>query len=205
MDHLVYKLKRLIMKHISNIRLLSILDDVNRVVGLPFAFIIYVLTTRVLRRPYFGLWMGSEQGNPLRFPFMRAAVAKCADEADKDESDHPFRVMEIGAYAGASAIQFAKALQSPDAKRQRQVFSVDPWDAYLDVSKNSRIQYRVMNYNLASGNVLRLFIRNVRAAGVSEFCRQFRGKAEEVLPMLTDKQFDLRAPLKIAPPQVLIG
>lgn len=190
MDHFVYKLKRLIMTHITNIRLLSILDDIHRVIGLPFAFVIYVITTRVLRRPYFGLWMGSEQGNPLRFPFMRSAVAKCASENKHEESGEPFRVMEIGAYAGGSAIQFAQSLKNEGDNRSVQVFSVDPWDAYLDVSNNSRVQYRLMNYNLATGNVLRLFIRNVRAAGVSEICRQLRGKAEEVLPMLNDSQFD---------------
>jgi predicted O-methyltransferase YrrM len=187
-EYKLYRLKSLIMKKISNIRILSFLDNVYRIVSLPFAFFAYVITTRVLRRPYFGVWMGSGQGNPLRYPMMRRAVTKSATDSNARSENAIFRVMEIGAYAGGSAIEFASALKQADIG-QFLVFSVDPWNSYLDVSRNKAIQYRIMNYNLGNGNALRLFIRNVRAAGISEVCRQLRGKAEEILPMLKEHQF----------------
>lgn len=177
------------MRHISNIAVLSFLDDVYRIVSFPFAWVNYIITTRILRRPYFGVWMGSAQGNPLRYKFMRQAIMKCAAERQSNDDGTFFRALEIGAYAGASSILFANALCDSGTKNPL-VFSCDPWDSYLDVEQNRCVQYRIMNYNLSNGNVLRLFVRNVRAAGVSKLCRQFRGFSHEILPMVKDTQFD---------------
>ena len=189
MNNAVFKLKRFIMRHVGDLRVLALMDDMYRIAALPFAFVIYVVTTRILQRPYFGVWMGSEQGNPLRYPMMRQVVARCMRNHSERGEQSMLQLMEVGAYAGASAIEFASELKDL-ALTPFRIYSVDPWDAYLDVSNNSRIQYRLMNLNLARGNVLRLFIRNVRYAGVSDVCRQIRGKSEEVLSMIKDQQFD---------------
>ncbi len=181
----------MIMKRVSNIELLSRIDAVYRIVSQPFAFFNYVLTTRILKLPYFGIWMESGQGNPLRHSYMREAVKRCASERASENRNlgQPFRVLEVGAYAGASAIEFATALREAKVE-DFIIYSVDAWDAYLDTQKNNRLQYHLMNFNLARGNVLRLFIRNVRAAGVAQDCRQFRGRSDEILPMLLPEQFD---------------
>lgn len=189
MSSLTFKTKRFIMDRVSNITVLSVMDDLYRVVSFPFAWIAYIVTTRILRRPYFGVWMGSEQGSPLRYPKMREAIKRCAVARRQEDPGHSFCALEIGAYAGASSIEFASALMEAGAD-DALVFSCDPWNAYLDISRNRRIQYRIMNYNLGNGNVLRLFVRNLRAAGVSGMCRQFRGFSQEILPMLRDDQFD---------------
>ena len=177
------------MRRIPDIRVLSALDDMYRLMAMPFGWVTYLITTRVLRRPYFGVWLASAQGNPLRHPLIADAVVKCAKARRAEGLDGEFRALEIGAYAGASTIEFATALRTAQIAPYL-MYSVDPWDAYLDAINNPRIHYRMMNRDLANGNVLRLFVRNIRAAMVSDVCRQIRGRSEEMLPLLQGQQFD---------------
>ena len=178
------------MKYISNFKVLLVLDDIYCIASFPFAWLSYLVKTRIFAQPYFGIWMNSNPGNPLRYPFMRRAVLKCAsNNVTEYNENNIFKVMEIGAYAGASTIEFASALKSQRFDNFL-IFSVDPWDSYLDINLNKRIQYRLMNHNLSNGNILRLFARNIRFAGVGNFCRQFRGTSDEMLPMIKDQLFD---------------
>ncbi len=179
------------MRHIGNMRVLAFLDDTYHLLAMPFGYASY-LVHRLRRRPYFGVWLASAQGNPGRRRYMRLAVDHLVDarRADGNGSDNGVRILEIGAYAGGSAITWGRALQAHDLA-DRLVVSVDPWNSYLDLSANSRLLYRIMDRNLAKGKVLALFIRNLRAAGLSHLCREIRGRSDEMLPLIRDAQFDL--------------
>jgi len=176
-----YRLKQFVQKRISNFMVLRILDDLYHIAGLPFGFV-SSLVHRLLGRPYFGVWMASAQGNPERFPLMRR-TAEYALAQGGAEFASGMKILEIGAYAGGSAITWGRALKDFGVGGGK-VISVDPWDSYFDLTGNRRLVFRIMNYNLASGNVLRLFVRNLKAAGVADLCHQFRGRAEDILPML---------------------
>ena len=183
-----YKLKLFVLKKVGNFRVLRLLDDLYHLVCLPFGFVNYVIH-RLLNRPYFGIWLASAQGNPGRFPYMVKSAKYLAANSGPDVA-RGMRILEIGAYAGGSAVTWGRALKQLGATEGRLV-SVDPWNSYIDLPGNRRVVFRIMNHNLGNGNVMRLFVRNLKAASVHGTCFQFRGKSEDVLPMLKTGEFDI--------------
>jgi len=186
----LYHVKKFLMNRIRDFRILAFMENVYYLTILPFGWMAYCYS-RLVNQPYFGVWMASAQGNPFRYRHMRDTVFSYVRElAGRGEFGGLVTVMEIGSYAGGSTIQWATALHESEAPDYR-VYSVDPWDAYIDESQNLRVAYRIMNRNLANGNVLRLFVQNLTAAGVANNCRQFRGRSEEILSMFKPGQFDI--------------
>jgi hypothetical protein len=185
--NMLYKLKLFVLKRVGNFKVLRFLDDLYHVVGLPFSFASYLIH-RLIGRPYFGLWHASAQGHPGRFPYMTKTVEYLVNSGDPDIA-RDLTILEIGAYAGGSAIVWARALKNNGATNGK-LISVDPWDSYIDLTGNRRFVFRVMNRNLGNGNVLRLFVQNLKAAGVADICYQFRGRSEDILPVLKAK-FDI--------------
>ena len=183
----IYKLKIFVLKRVGNFKVLRVLDDLYHVVCLPFGFINYLIH-RLIGRPYFGIWLASAQGHPGRFPYMKKTVEYLVNSCDPDTARN-LKILEIGAYAGGSALVWARALKNNGVKNGK-LISVDPWDSYIDLTGNRRIVFRVMNRNLGNGNVLRLFVQNLKVAGVADICYQFRGRSKDILPMLKD-QFDI--------------
>ncbi len=184
----IYKLKLLVLSRIKDVKVLNFFDDIYHVLCLPFGYLSY-LVHRLLGRPYFGVWLASAQGNPARFPYMTKCVGYLSAGQDASGNDD-FRILEIGAYAGGSAIVWAKALKQFNIASGK-VISVDPWDSYLNPNANRHMHFRIMNRNLGNGNVLKLFVRNLKAAGIADICFQMRGRSEDILPMLSTKKFDV--------------
>jgi len=73
----------------------------------------------LLGRPYFGPALRALQGPPLRHQYMAPVV-----KAVGHQVDHPIEILEIGSWAGASAISWASALQTLGLKGR--VTCVDP-------------------------------------------------------------------------------
>lgn len=190
--NITYRLKLLVLARVADMRMLSFLDDVYHVLCLPFGYLAY-RAYRLLGRPYFGIWLGSSQGNPFRHKYLSESigilVALLRARGRKPEASK-VRVLEIGAYAGASAILWAQALKRHrvgDAK----VISVDPWDRYLNLENNDRLRYRMMNRALAEGKIFRLFHDNIKAAGVADVCTPIKGRSVDVMERLEKESFDL--------------
>ena len=102
-----YRLKLFVLSRVKDMRILTILDNIYHVLCLPFGFLSYQLY-RLLGWPYHGIWLASSQGNPFRHKYMAQSIAYLAKDLEKrgqPPSSTEFRVLEIGAYVGASAIQ----------------------------------------------------------------------------------------------------
>lgn len=190
--NVTYRLKRFLMTRIGDMRLLALLDNVYQVVCLPFGYLSYRIH-RMLNRPYFGIWLLSEQGNPFRKKYMGKCIDFIVSENHRDGQSPKgaeIRVLEIGAYAGASAIEWATALMKHRVPGAR-VYSVDPWGRYLDLSRNRRLPYRIMNHALASGKIFEMFNHNVAAAGLSAVCVPIKGDSADALARFGKDAFDL--------------
>jgi len=124
---------------------------------------------------YFGEHLGARQGVLQRHFFMYRLGC---DEVRRNDI-HPFQVLEVGSYAGASAITWALAIRSRE-DRPGQVLCVDPWQNYLsdeDIETSATPGVlREMAQALESGQVFSLFDHNVRAAQVSEIVQPLRGR-----------------------------
>lgn len=190
--NIIYRMKLFVLARVADMRMLNFLDDLYHVLCLPFGYLSY-LTNRLIGRPYFGIWLESSQGNPFRHKYLAKSIDVLIAGLranGQTPATAKVRVLEIGAYAGASAIQWGLALkrhQVADAK----VYSIDPWDSYLDLGANRRLHFRLMNHALAAGKTFQLFNDNIRAAGLADVCIPIKGQSAKVLPRFENASFDL--------------
>ena len=135
-------------------------------------------------KPYFGPDHAALQGVPRRHAYMQAIVKKLAGEG-RDEQ----HVLEIGSWAGGSAITWAKALQRHC--RSGQVVCVDHWKPYLDLAVNTKPVYKKMDDAAHKGLTFGLFCDNVKAAGVENVVVTVMGRSIDTLPLLRSDYFDV--------------
>jgi predicted O-methyltransferase YrrM len=142
---------------------------------------------RALRegRPYFGHVYACGQGRPERHVYMRALV----EHFDAQLPQGPLRILEIGSWAGGSAVTWAKALQSTG--REGEVWCVDSWKPHFDLTVDSGDVYREMNAGATSGDIIRIFHHNLRACGVDDRVVVLKGRSQDVLPRLSPRTFDI--------------
>lgn len=125
------------------------------------------------------------QSPPIRHVYMWAVIRFLAEGGLKP----PIRVLEIGSWAGASAITWAKALKAHSAEGT--VECVDSWTPYFDVTVQQGKKYKLMNDAAMDGSIIDLFKQNIRAAGVGDIVRYHRGTSREILPTLSDARFHI--------------
>lgn len=150
-----------------------------------FSYLAYRESLRK-KKPYFGAYMAARQGNSRRHFYMRHMVGhEC-----RGRSNRPFNILEIGSWAGGSAVTWAEAIKSLNNGNGR-VFCVDPWRSYVNVNKNSGWVYDQMHKALASGGIFKLFVHNIAASGNDNLVIALRGPVDDVAPFLAEENFDL--------------
>lgn len=190
--HPTYRLKQFILARVDDFRVLNFLDDLYHMLCLPFGYLAFQVY-KLVGKPYFGIWLSSFQGNPFRHAYMARCVDFLVEGLKKTGvpvETTEIQILEVGAYAGASAIIWGKALEKNQAANGL-VTSVDPWADYLDLKKNTRMIHRIMNRALSSGRIFDLYQRNIKVAGISHLVRPVVGKSADILPTLKKNAFDL--------------
>ena len=137
-------------------------------------------------KPYFGPIMAAKQGEPVRHAYMQALV----EQESARIGDRPYRILEIGSWAGGSAITWASAVQTSYAGRGC-VVCVDPWECYVDNLVHHGQVYQAMHEALNRGDIFKLFLHNIRASGYHPLVKVMRGRASDILPLLKPETFDL--------------
>jgi tetratricopeptide (TPR) repeat protein/predicted O-methyltransferase YrrM len=143
-------------------------------------------------KPYFGKVMWALQGLPIRHAYMQRLVeAQC-----RDRGERPFHILEIGSWAGGSAITWAEAIKKFN-KRKGQVVCIDPWKLYFDPTKCSDLPrdqqavYQEMAEALSSRKIFDLFLHNIRVSKLEDIILPFKGSSDDILPLFADGRFDL--------------
>lgn len=143
-------------------------------------------------KPYFGRVMWALQGHPVRHAYMQLLVEfQCINRGDK-----PFNVLEIGSWAGGSAITWANAIQRFN-DRNGLVICLDPWKLYFDPSKygespdGQQETYQEMADALLSGKIYDLFLHNIRTSKCDDIVLPFKGRSDGILPLFGDERFDV--------------
>lgn len=153
---------------------------VNRLdppMGCPAGRLRYALS-RLLRRPYFGTYLASRQGDVNRHRWMRKVACQVAGMFDD-----PINILEVGSWAGASAILWAEFSTA--------VVCIDHWRPYLDTQTNAHRVYRTMDRSARNGAARRLFLHNVACAGMEDRIIDMRGDSDRCLPLLRPLTFHL--------------
>lgn len=133
-------------------------------------------------QPYFGMALRAFQGPPVRHKYMLPVV-----KAVMKGAGGRIEILEIGSWAGASAISWAWALNKLEVDGR--ITCVDPWRPYFDLGKEKSLHYQRMNRAAGSGMIYRLFRHNVSSSGFSDVIRARVGESRKVLPKLAPKRF----------------
>jgi predicted O-methyltransferase YrrM len=153
------------------------------------------LACKLQDKPYFGHYCAAGQGiaagvhnlerKKVREQNMRRLVSQGCSLPGGNA-----RVLEVGAWAGWSAIVWASALK--DCKQSAgAVVCVDPWTSYFDLKANRNPVYLAMEAATRKDAIVKLFYHNVRTAGHADMVHPFRGTSDFCLPMLRDASFHL--------------
>jgi predicted O-methyltransferase YrrM len=136
-------------------------------------------------KPYFGPAMRAMQSPAVRHRYLGALVRAISPSRRQDL----IRILEIGSWAGASAITWAKAVQK--LGREGMVTCVDQWQPYFDEGLEFAPHYRAMNKAAKNDKVFKLFLHNIRAANVSHMVNYLVGDTRKILPELPGAEFDI--------------
>ena len=140
----------------------------------------------ILNQPYFGAYLSARQGNPIRHAYMSQLVKQeCVQRGNGS-----FKVLEIGSWAGGSAITWAQAIKSFH-QGNGIVVCVDSWEPYIDLEKERDMHYLRMNMALETGTVFKLFVHNIRTSQNNDIVFAVKAPADRVLPLFLSEKFDL--------------
>lgn len=131
-------------------------------------------------RPYFGPALRSLQGLPGRHRYILPIVQAVAKTAGVE-------ILEIGSWAGASAISWAFALKKLGCKGR--VTCVDAWLPYFDPEREKTGHYERMTHAAQKGLIFTLFQHNVKSSGLANMIEAKVGKSRETLPKLRRRGF----------------
>ena len=133
-------------------------------------------------QPYFGPALRSLQGLAGRHQYILPVVKAVAIRPGVE-------ILEIGSWAGASAVSWASALKK--LGRKGRVTCVDAWRPYFDLDKEKEGIYQRMNRAAENGMIYKLFQHNVASSGFTSIIRAKPGKSRKVLPKLAARSFDV--------------
>lgn len=145
------------------------------------------LFCRLANRVYFGPVMLGAQTWPSRAPHMRAVINQ---EMRRNGRQGEMRVLEIGSWAGQSAILWASEIASSGCSGR--VVCIDPWMPFAtkgQVGLNTATT--TMDRVAARDKIFPLFWHNVKSSGLSEIILPLRGRSNDLLPLLKPLSFDL--------------
>ena len=135
--------------------------------------------------PYFGIHLAATQGSKRNY-FMQ----KLLENYSKHSSNESVLILEIGSWAGGSAITWAEALKKHYSSGGK-VFCVDPWKCYDNIGQLSLVARKVMQKALMKEKIFNLFLHNIKTTNNDDVIRPLRGRSDEILPLLRPNQFDI--------------
>ena len=139
-------------------------------------------------KPYFGVIALAGQTWEERKYFMRELVR--AEIQQKERSE--FNVLEIGSWAGDSAVLWANTIKSNNASGV--VVCIDPWEkVYIKKEKNPMINIAplIMKDYSKGGKIFKLFLHNIHATQNADMIKPIKGFSDQILPLMKEESFDL--------------
>ncbi|MCO6438147.1 MAG: class I SAM-dependent methyltransferase [Phycisphaerae bacterium] len=118
---------------------------------------------------------------------MQAAVRALASAT----SDRPLRVLELGSWAGASAITWASSIKR-FCQRGGTIVCVDSWAPFFNPAEMGTVPvYQEMHDASKTGDIFTLFLHNVSASGHDDIILPLRGTTAELLSRFPAESFDI--------------
>lgn len=143
---------------------------------------------KLTQKPYFGSLMMASQTWIERKPYMRHLVKSEIQQKCKEKN---YNVLEIGSWAGDSAILWADAIKESNGGNGL-VVCIDPWEPYVDdCNIGINVAPLIMNNALKKGKIYNLFLHNIKATNNNDIIKPYKGYSDQLLLTLKDSFFDL--------------
>lgn len=135
------------------------------------------------QKPYFGRQLSAFQSPPVRY----ALLADLVRYVLRGKSS--VRILEVGSWAGASAITFATVIRELGISDGK-IVCIDQWGKYF-VAQDKSLHYKCMDAAIAQGEIQKLFRHNITACGVGDMVEIKQARSCEALPELESGSYDL--------------
>lgn len=172
-----------LFKKIQQVGLLKTIDDslFNF-----FSFVDYKWK-KLNHQPYFGSYLFSKQGNVLRHYYLEKLIEQYCTRFNNDSC----KFIEIGSWAGGSAITICKALEKHS--HNSKLFCIDNWSPYFNNNEINfkKWTYRTMHNSIKKKRILKLFLYNINAAKVDYMIHILKGFSSDITPLLYPNKFDV--------------
>jgi len=139
--------------------------------------------------PYFGDFMHAFQGDAERHRYMIMLIA----QESLRLGTNSISILEIGSWAGGSALTWAEALSKHHHNNGR-ILCIDPWvtlNSTIDGSEATASVYEEMASALTNDCIYNLFLHNLNSSPYGEIIDHKRGTSKEVLSQLTSQTFNV--------------
>jgi len=139
-------------------------------------------------RPYFGPILLANQTCEAR----KSHMEKLVEMETSKLNGSPYKILEIGSWAGGSAFLWAEAIKRFYGGNGV-ILCVDPWKPYINPDLNVGISQgpNEMEKVLRDGKIYNLFLHNIAAGGHEDIVKPCKGESDTILPTLRDKGFNL--------------
>ena len=140
-----------------------------------------------IKKPYFGTVFLAGQTWQER----KSSMIQLIKEEIKRSGRTYFSVLEIGSWAGDSAVLWADTIKSSGCKGM--VLCVDPWEPYIRNKECEKTNAAtiVMDHALRKGKVFNLFLHNIEASNHMDIIYPIKGFSNRILPLLHQASFDM--------------
>ena len=172
------------MSLIEKILKVGVLQAIDDMVGNRFSYFKY-LWCKLRHKVYFGSFLASAQGKSVRHYYMQELVKEYCKNRNE-----PLMVLELGSWAGGSAITWADAIKRYCVK-QGKVLCIDSWVDYIEPSKNQEWTHKTMKKAFKNDLIYKLFSYNILASKNSDIVSAIRGSTDEIISLLKEESFDL--------------
>lgn len=132
-------------------------------------------------KPYFGINYSANQVWPERKPIMERLV----DKEIKSSDDTTFRILEIGTWAGASAVIWAQACKN---NNRGMVFCIDTWKGTKNTLEGD--DYEIKR-GVKKNRILKLFLHNIRTCGLENYIIPIRASSDQAADIIKQNTFNL--------------
>jgi predicted O-methyltransferase YrrM len=140
---------------------------------LPFDKIDYHIAI-FTKRPYFGrLFMANQVWSPRRF-YMQQLL-----ESELESAPFFFRVLEVGSWAGSSAILWASCCKK---RNKGKVFCIDTWAASQNAPKAAK--------QTVNNQIFKLFLHNIGTSGLKDYIVPIQCSSDVMAEILKPALFD---------------
>ena len=128
--------------------------------------------------PYFGSMYCANQVNRIRIAPMRQLITM---ELKRPHKPYIFNLLEVGSWAGESAILWADKMQELGVNGR--VTCIDQWKPYCEMAS--------MDKELEDGRIFELFLYNIEKSQSGHMVQYFRGDSRRLLPMFRANSLDM--------------